>query len=134
MPIAAADAFYQVQKPGTMIYSHGVKPSHASRQFHYISNILFYSYDSQYRTTKTAYKASFSPLLISKKSVAGPTPQGFGCQILLQCASSRSRQGQPCQCASIEPSHQQTALSKINFQDFLGCEIIWCQETSAYDQ
>jgi hypothetical protein len=48
MPIAAADAFYQVQKPGTVIYSHGVKPSHASRQFHYISNILFYSYDSQY--------------------------------------------------------------------------------------
>jgi len=60
-------------------------------------------------TTKTAYKASFSPLLISKKSVAGPTPQGFGCQILLQCASSRSRQAQRCQCASIEPSRQQTA-------------------------
>jgi hypothetical protein len=27
----------------------------------------------------------------------------------LQCASSRSRQAQRCQCASIEPSRQQTA-------------------------
>lgn len=122
MSIAAA--FYQVQKPELYFINWQQLLKANSIIF---SNIL-YSIDCQTQPTGLSFLLFW--ILISKKSVAGPTPQGSGCQILLQCASSHSRQGQQCQCASIEPSHPQTAWSKINFQGFLGCEIIWSEKHS----
>lgn len=54
---------------------------------------------------------------VPKKNYATPTPQELQCQILLQLASSRSTQGQPSLCASIEPSHQQTAKLQREYED-----------------
>lgn len=70
------------------------------------------------RSLKTKDPVS-SPLLFcllceylstSKKSFSTPILRESRCQIQSPPFSFHSKQGQPCLCASIEPSHQHTAL------------------------
>lgn len=54
----------------------------------------------------------------SKRSSSQPTPPKQKCQTRWRCVSCRSRQDRPCQCASTEPFHQQTATSVVDNSEF----------------
>lgn len=56
-----------------------------------------------------AHQNSISSIQKIKMTVSAPILLVLELQILLQPSSYRSRQAQPCQYASIAPSHQQTA-------------------------